>query len=218
MIEPEQALGWVEQALTALDVPSADAINTYLVSRAVAGQGIKVALSGLGADELFGGYPSHRLMPWLMALRWHLGLALRRWSNDATLISAGLPPLQWPQSAPQRITQAWGQTSWAELFGYTEPMLLRDSDAMSMACGLELRVPFLDHQLVEIALRMPQCYQKPGKVLLCQACSDLFPPGYLSRPKQGFALPMAAWMRGTMRGLCGSRLEQLKQSGWIDPA
>ena len=165
------------------------------MSRAVAGQGIKVALSGLGADELFGGYPSHRLMPWLIALRWlpaglrqralqlasprlarklsglprwdrwHLGLALRRWSNDGTLLAAGLPPLQWPQSAPQRITQAWGQTSWAELFGYTEPMLLRDSDAMSMACGLELRVPFLDHQLVEIALRMPQRFQKPGKAI-----------------------------------------------------
>ena len=247
VIEPEQALGWVEQALKALDVPSADAINTYLVSRAVAGQGIKVALSGLGADELFGGYPSHRLMPWLMALRWlpaglrwralhlasprlagkltglpswdrwHLGLALRRWSDDATLMAAGLPPLHWPQSAPQRITQAWGQTSWAELFGYTEPMLLRDSDAMSMACGLELRVPFLDHQLVEIALRMPHRFHKPGKALLRQACSDLFPPGYLNRPKQGFALPMAAWIRGPLRGLCSSRLEQLEQSGWADP-
>ena len=247
VIEPEQALGWVEQALTTLDLPSAEAINTYLVSRAVAGQGIKVALSGLGADELFGGYPSHRLMPWLMALRWlpeglrrqalqlssprlarkltglprwdrwHLCLALRSWSNDATLMAAGLPSLQWPESAPYRITQAWGQTSWAELFGYTEPMLLRDSVAMSMACGLELRVPFLDHQLVEIALRMPQRFQKPGIELLRQTCSDLIPPGYLNRPKQGFALPMAAWMRGPLQGLCSSRLEQLEQSGWIDP-
>ena len=51
-----------------------------------------------------------------------------------------------------------------------------------------------------------------------QACSDLFPPGYLNRPKQGFALPMAAWMRGPLQGLCSSRLEQLEQSGWIDPA
>jgi asparagine synthase (glutamine-hydrolysing) len=246
VIQEADALAWVEQALSALDGPTADGINTYLISRAVADQGIKVALSGLGADELFGGYPSHRLMPWLQLLcwvppqirqsllqglsprlarklsglprwdRWHLGLALRRWASDQDLDAAGAEPLQWPASAPQRITQAWGQTSWAELFGYTEPMLLRDSDAMSMACGLELRVPFMDHQLVEIALRMPQRFQRPGKWLLRQACADLFPPGYLNRPKQGFALPMAAWMRGPLLELCQLRLEALKESEWIE--
>jgi asparagine synthase (glutamine-hydrolysing) len=248
VIQEADALAWLEQALSALDGPTADGINTYLISRAVAEQGIKVALSGLGADELFGGYPSHRLMPWLQLLcwlplrfrlsllqglsprlarklsglprwdRWHLGLALRRWASDQDLDAAGAEPLQWPASAPQRITQAWGQTSWAELFGYTEPMLLRDSDAMSMACGLELRVPFMDHQLVEIALRMPQRFQRPGKGLLRQACADLFPPGYMNRPKQGFALPMAAWMRGPLLELCRSRLESLRQSGWLNPA
>lgn len=246
VITPDDALTLVDQALTALDVPSADAINTYLVSTAVAGQGIKVALSGLGADELFGGYPSHRLVQLLMQLRflpvqmrrrllqllsprlaskltdlpswdhWHLGLALRRWCSDSSLMAAGLPPLHWPKSAQQRITQAWGQSSWAELFGYTEPMLLRDSDSMTMACGLELRVPFLDHQLVEIALRMPQHFQKPGKALLRESCRDLFPPGYLNRPKQGFCLPMSSWMRGPLRRLCTSRLEYLSQSLWVD--
>jgi hypothetical protein len=43
---------------------------------------------------------------------------------------------------------------------------------------------------------MPQRYQQPCKSLLRQACADLFPGGYLSRPKQGIALPMATWMRG----------------------
>jgi asparagine synthase (glutamine-hydrolysing) len=248
MIQEADALAWVEQALSALDGPTADGIKNYLISRAVADQGIKVALIGLGADELFGGYPSHRLMPWLQLLcwvppqirqsllqglsprlarklsglprwdRWHLGLALRRWASDQDLDAAGAEPLQSPASAPHRITQAWGQTSWAELFGYTEPMLLRDSDVMSMACGLELRVPFMDHQLVEIALRMPQRFQRPGKRLLRPACADLFPSGYLNRPKQGFALPMAAWMRGPLLELCRSRLEGLQQSGWLDPA
>lgn len=247
-IQKEDALAGVEQALAALDGPTADGINTFLISRAVADQGIKVALSGLGADELFGGYPSHRLMPWLQLLkplparirqgllqrlssrlagklaglprwdRWHLGLALRRWATDGDLDRAGAEPLQWPQSPSQRITQPWGQVSWAELFGYTEPMLLRDSDVMSMACGLELRVPFLDHQLVEIALRMPQRYHKHGKSLLRQACADLFPAGYLSRPKQGFALPMDAWMRGPLRQLCLGRLESLQQADWVDSA
>jgi asparagine synthase (glutamine-hydrolysing) len=246
VIQEENALAWVEQALVALDGPTADAINTFLISRAVADQGIKVALSGLGADELFGGYPSARLMPWLQLLShlpgnirqgllhkfsprlarklsglrrwdlWHLGLALRRWASDADLDAARAVPLQWPESPPQHITQAWGQTSWAELFGYTEPMLLRDSDMMSMASGLELRVPFLDHQLVEIALRMPQRFHRPGKLLLRQACADLFPSGYLNRSKQGFSLPMAAWMRGPLRELCRLRLEALQEIDMLD--
>jgi asparagine synthase (glutamine-hydrolysing) len=248
VVQEADALAWVEQALHAFDAPTADGINTYLISRAVANQGIKVALSGLGADELFGGYPSHRLMPWLHLLHWlpsrirhrllqglspqlarklsglprwdtwHLGLALRRWASDLDLDAAGAEPLQWPASAPQRITQAWGQTSWAELFGTTEPMLLRDSDVMSMACGLELRVPFLDHQFVEITLRMPQRYHRPGKKILRQACEDLFPTGYLDLPKQGFALPMASWMRGPLKELCLARLQALRQTGWLDPA
>jgi asparagine synthase (glutamine-hydrolysing) len=117
---------------------------------------------------------------------------------------------------PQRITQAWGQISWAELCGYTEPMLLRDGDCFSMASGLELRLPFLDHRLVEIALRMPQRFQRRGKGLLRAACRDLFPPGYLDRPKQGFALPMAMWMRGPLDELCRARLEALQASGWLD--
>ena len=241
-----EALAWLESGLAAMDVLSADALNTYLVSRAVAAHGIKVALSGLGADELFGGYGSHRLVPWLRQLAWlplslrlgllqvlsprlaaklqalprwdgwHLGLALRRWASAADLDAAGAPPLQWPEPPPQRITQGWGQISWVELFGYTEPMLLRNGNALSMASGLELRVPFLDHRLVEIALRMPQRFQRPGKGLLRAACADLFPPGYLDRPKQGFALPMAQWMRGPLRGLCQTHLEALQDSGWLE--
>jgi asparagine synthase (glutamine-hydrolysing) len=248
VVHEADALALVKEALSALDVPTADGINTYLISRCVAAEGIKVAISGLGADELFGGYPSHRLMPWLELVgwlpypirvcllqrlsprladklsglpvwdRWNLGLALRRWASDRTLAAAASEPLRLPLCPPQRISQAWGQTSWTELFGYAEPMLLRDSDVMSMACGLELRVPFLDHQLVEFALLIPQRFQRPGKGLLRQSCADLFPLGHLKRPKQGFVLPMDVWMLGPLREHCLSRLESLRQTGWLDPA
>jgi asparagine synthase (glutamine-hydrolysing) len=246
-IDETDALAWVEQALVALDGPTVGGINTYLISRALADQGIKVALSGLGADELFGGCTAHRLMPCLALLRWlpeqirhhllqalipryahklsrlprwdrwHLGLALHRSTGDRDLVAARAEPLHWPASPPQRLTQAWGQTSWAELFGTFEPMLLRHSDAMSMASGLELRLPFLDHQLVELALRMPQRFQRHGKGLLRLACADLLPIGILDRRKQGCSLPMAAWMRGPLRDLCLSRLEALNTSGLINP-
>lgn len=242
----EQALAWIRDGLAAMDGPTADGINTYLVSRAVAEQGIKVALSGLGADEIFGGYPSFRSLPWLRRLRWlpsplrrrllrglgprllklqglpawdrwSLGVALRRYFGEADLAEAGAPPLSWPEAPPVPLAQGFAQISWAELFGYCEPMLLRDSDVFSMASSLELRVPFLDHRLVETALRLPQRVHGPAKGLLREACRDLFPAGYLNRPKQGFTLPMRPWMLGPLRSLCLDRLDALEASGWLDP-
>ena len=249
VLQEEDALAWVEQALTKLDVPTADSIYTYLISRCVADQGIKVALSGLGADALFGGFSSQRLIPLLQLFRWlpppirqrllrwwlsprlanklsglpqwdhwHLGLALRRWCSDHELGAAAALPLNWPESAAQHITQAWGKTSWTELFGFIEPMLLRDADQMGAACGLELRIPFLDHQLVEIALRMPQHFHRHGNGLLRQACADLLPPGYVNCPKLGYSLPMVDWMRGPLHQVCNLRLHSLQQSGWLHPA
>ncbi|HZE12328.1 MAG TPA: asparagine synthase (glutamine-hydrolyzing), partial [Chthoniobacterales bacterium] len=62
-LSEEQVIESVTEAVAKLDLPSVDAINTYIVSRAVARHGVKVALSGLGGDELFGGYPSFRDVP-----------------------------------------------------------------------------------------------------------------------------------------------------------
>ena len=245
-LDHEQALAWLEQALHALDTPSANGLHTYLFSKAVAEQGIQVGLSGLGAGALFGGCSSHRLVPWLLPLRrlppalrhgllalfnpvlaarfqgmprwdrWHLALALRRCFADSELASAGAVPLLWPDQPSQRITQGWGQITWAELFGTTEPLLLCDSDSLSLAAGLELRMPFLDHRIVEIALRMPQRYHHLRNGLLRSACQDLLPAGYPDRAQQGLSLPMRDWMLGPLRALCRSRLYELQASGWLD--
>ncbi|MFN9643992.1 MAG: asparagine synthase (glutamine-hydrolyzing) [Cyanobacteriota bacterium] len=246
-LSDDRALGWIADGLTAMDGPTADGINTYLVSRAVAEQGSKVALSGLGADELFGGYPSFRAVPGLRRLRhlpgtlrhpllrrigslraklqglpawdhWTVGVAMRRYFGAEELAAAGVPALSFPEGPPLPRLAGHGQISWAELFGYCEPMLLRDSDVFSMASSLELRVPFLDHRLVELALRMPPRLHGPAKALLRQSCQDLFPAGYLSRPKQGFNLPMRPWMLGPLRSLCQERLDRLEASGWLNPA
>jgi asparagine synthase (glutamine-hydrolysing) len=70
-----------------------------------------------------------------------------------------------------------------------------------MAVSLELRVPFLDHELVEYVLGLPAAVKKryPGtKGLLVEACRDLLPPSVYQRPKAGFVLPMKAWMAGPL--------------------
>ncbi len=93
-----------------------------------------------------------------------------------------------------------GQISWAEIQSYMIPMLLRDSDQMSMAVGLEIRVPFLDHRLVEEALILPQHYKKGKgvKPLLVDAFKDVLPIEVYNRPKQGFELPMRDWIKGPL--------------------
>lgn len=72
--------------------------------------------------------------------------------------------------------------------------------AMIVACGLELRIPFLDHMLVEIVLRMPQRFHFLGKGLLRQSFAGLFSSGSLNRPKQGFVLLMASWISQQLQG------------------
>jgi asparagine synthase (glutamine-hydrolysing) len=72
---PNDSPEWLLDAIDAMDVPSIDGPNTWLVSRAVRAEGIKVAFSGLGGDELFFGYPSFRQVPWIhrgMRLLWGL--------------------------------------------------------------------------------------------------------------------------------------------------
>ncbi len=222
--EPE-ILQSVTEAVGHLDLPSVDAINTYIVSRAVAREGVKVALSGLGGDELFGGYPSFRDVPrlkWLAKLpravrqliaRGRLAdlpndadvFALAQWRRrfvtDLRLQSAGLPIERTPLPCPVELPDDFARISWAELTGYMRHMLLRDSDQMSMAVSLELRVPFLDHELVEYSLGLPAAVKeryRGTKGLLVEACRDLLPAAVYQRPKAGFALPMQKWMEGPL--------------------
>src|SRR5260221_92332 len=82
---------------------------------------------------------------------------------------------------------------WANATGYMLHMVLRDSDQMSMAASLELRVPFLDHELVEFVLSLSARQKRNGKKrvkgLLVEACLDLLPSAVYDRPKMGFTLP-----------------------------
>ncbi len=241
-LSEEEVIHSVTEAVAKLDLPSVDAINTFIVSRAVAAHGVKVALSGLGGDELFGGYPSFRDVPRLQLiarlprpLRKTLGRAARlgdrladlpattdagelaRWRRrfftDEMIHRAGLPLAPTAFDCPVELPDDFARVSWAELTGYMRRMLLRDADQMSMAVSLEMRVPFLDHELVEYVLGLPAAAKKryPGvKGLLVEACRDLLPASVYERPKAGFVLPMKPWMRGPLASFVNDGLRETR--------
>jgi asparagine synthase (glutamine-hydrolysing) len=92
------------------------------------------------------------------------------------------------------------QVAILDLSNYTKNVLLRDTDAMSMGVSLEVRVPYLDSELVEWTLRLPDEVRAQGrKRLLADAVRDLVPSEVLMRRKHGFLLPTERWMRRELR-------------------
>ena len=80
--------------------------------------------------------------------------------------------------------------------------LLVKADKMTMANGLELRVPFLDHKLVEFAATLPNAskiHGKGGKTLLRSAMRGVLPDAIIDRPKKGFPIPISSWLRTSLR-------------------
>lgn len=231
---------WVKEAVSSMDLPSVDAINTYIVSKAAGLRGVKVALSGLGGDELFGGYPAFRDARYLRTLSClprfvvcgmakfgnkfekigdvagnHVSLqaaalARRVMVTNQDLQSLDLPRLPFKQYDSLLIKDDFGKISWAELRGYMRNMLLRDSDQMSMAVSLELRVPFLDHQLVELCLSLSGKIKQTTKYkgFLLEACRDLLPEVY-QKSKKGFLLPMDDWIRKELKDFSNDGLAKV---------
>jgi asparagine synthase (glutamine-hydrolysing) len=88
-----------------------------------------------------------------------------------------------------------------ELHGYMANMLLRDTDQMSMAHSLEVRVPFIDFEVVPYVLSLPGAWKvssQRSKPLLLEALGDLLPEQIWRRRKMGFTLPFEQWMRSEL--------------------
>jgi asparagine synthase (glutamine-hydrolysing) len=82
--------------------------------------------------------------------------------------------------------------------------MLYKVDLMSMANGLEVRVPFLDHNLVEFALSIPEKYKinpQEQKIILRDILKDLLPGTLHQRPKHGFEVPLLSWFRKDLKTL-----------------
>jgi asparagine synthase (glutamine-hydrolysing) len=253
------------EAISAFDQPSMDGVNSYFVSWAARQAGLKVALSGLGSDELFGGYTAFRATSKVARVA---GVApfVPRAARAALLRAAGsgaqfgmqpdafrkataawLDPDALPDPyfftrllfAPERVADALGtqaeawthaswaewlaataaqaepldaftQVSWLELRSYMTSTLLRDTDSMSMASSLEVRVPFLDLPLVRYVLSLPESAKHEAsrpKSLLIAALGDLLPKEIVQQTKRTFTFPWENWLRGALGEKVAAGLE-----------
>jgi asparagine synthase (glutamine-hydrolysing) len=267
-----------EPIIRALDEPHADdsAIPTWSLSQAV-GQSHKVALTGIGGDELFAGYRRHlglvaaeryarlphplrrlaartaQLLPDSVARGGLTIDRLKRFlrvgdegtaeryldilsrADDALrrpLYAAGLRDTIGGDAArdhfrrlerdgpPRRdpLTSAL----YFDYRTYLADDILALSDRLSMAHSLEIRVPFVDHALVEKVFPLPASV-KVGrwehKRLLRRALADRLPRGHFKAPKRGFVGPTAAWLRHELRPLLEDELSaaRTRRHGYFDP-
>lgn len=210
---------------------------------------VKVVLSGEGSDELFAGYPKHRVAGWAAAaghipagVRTPLLAAVqRRLPADANRVRIAARALGEPGEqervagwfAPFTTSERrrllgdptmhaapalWAAGSgdplrrmlYADCHQWLADNLLERGDRMSMAASLELRPPFLDHRLVELAFSLPsgtKVRHGSGKWVVKEVARRHLPASIVDRPKVGFRVPLDAWFRGALRPMVSDVLD-----------
>lgn len=246
-VDAATAKGMLPRFLQAADQPSIDGLNTFVLAGFAHERGLKVALSGLGADEMFGGYRSFVDVPRLARWDTHLGRtgplrpALGRMAESLAPgprvrrigDMLGQPPGLaaayttfrgvFTRAESRRLTRQYAgdlagesgddvrhavapgdeaavnAVSVLELTRYVRNQLLRESDLMSMAWGLELRTPYIDAGVFDAVSRVPAGVRiGPGKRLLLDAIPEI-PRWVALQPKLCFQFPFAQWLEGEWR-------------------
>jgi asparagine synthase (glutamine-hydrolysing) len=262
-LTPNDFLKQLPEALAAMDHPSGDGPNSYIVSKATKNAGITMALSGLGGDELFAGYDIFKRYYELERKGWLNLIPAKGFAGK--LVAAKKKSVQGDKTAEiltldtingfnaypinrKLFNQKDYQTlvkeqynsdnfiknvinksetdkqhvlsrvSLFEIQTYMQNILLRDADQMSMAVALEVRVPFLDYQLVEFALNVKDEYKYPHtqKKLLVDALGDLLPDNIVNRPKMGFVLPWKEWLKEDLKDFCEENIAQFSKRSFVN--
>jgi asparagine synthase (glutamine-hydrolysing) len=143
------------------------------------------------------------------------------WQNPAGVVRGGVEPST-PFSRPMTGSMI---EAMMKLDGttYLPDDILVKVDRASMAVSLETRVPLIDHRVYEFAWGLPLDYKvrgNTGKWLLRQVLHRHVPQALVDRPKRGFSVPLAAWLRGPLRDWAQALLDEsrLRQQGWFEPA
>ncbi len=262
-LTPTDFLNQLPEALAAIDHPSGDGPNSYIVSKATKQAGITMALSGLGGDELFAGYDIFKRFYELEKKAWLnvipakgligklISAKKKSVQGDKTSEILALNSINGHQAYPinrklfnqsdyQSLLKnkyndsnfifnliknsttdkqhTLSRVSLYEIETYMQNILLRDADQMSMAVALEVRVPFLDYQLVEFVLGVKDEYKFPHtpKKLLIDSLGDLLPNEIVNRPKMGFTLPWKEWLKGDLREFCEDNIIQFSKRSFVN--
>ena len=237
--------------LEAMDQPSNDGINSYFISKYAKEYGLKAVLSGIGADELFGGYPSFyrneklaktKLIPKFMFAAAKLFpddkrkkinfLQLKNAMGNYLFNRGFFIPSQVAQLLDCTEKEIWelldkialpsfvnnlsaqGQVNYTETNLYMQNQLLKDTDYMSMWHSVEVRVPFLDKDLMDAVYSIhPSIRYNSSQIkhLLIKAFEKELPAAIWQRPKQGFTFPFENWMKDFAFGVDDKNSERLRK-------
>ncbi|MFP5042371.1 asparagine synthase (glutamine-hydrolyzing) [Parasediminibacterium sp. JCM 36343] len=235
------------QIMEAMDQPSIDGINSYFICKFARAYGLTAVLSGLGADELLGGYDSIRKSKLLKSLSLlpSFVLALTNYSpnekikriaylEDENLCNKYLfyrgvyssrqiadildLPVKKVLDVLNKVAvpscnsnNEAQQACHVEQHLYMQNQLLKDTDYMSMWHGIEVRVPFLDKEVINacntIGAPLKYNFKKKPKYLLIEAFKDVLPAAIWNRKKQGFTFPFAKWMNMIVPSIRGQKFE-----------
>ncbi|MGH6665178.1 MAG: asparagine synthase (glutamine-hydrolyzing) [Pseudolabrys sp.] len=198
-------------ALTSLSPERWDRLAPYLPSRLRVPQlGDKLyklanLMQAHGADESYRSIITH-------------------WEPAEIMPDAAEPNAIWSEKSVNRdFPDLVERMQFIDLVSYLPDDILTKLDRASMAFALEARVPLLDHRLVEFAWALPRRAKLRGnttKWLLRQVLYKYVPAELIERPKMGFAIPLAEWLRGPLRDWAETLLEErrLRATGFVQPA
>ncbi len=209
-IPADELLKALPEAIGAMSEPmvSHDAVAFYLLSEAVSRHS-RVVQSGQGADEVFGGYhwypPLAQVRDPTLAAQAYRSVFFDRDHDEMLSLLApdvAIEDASW-HFVQNHFSQPGADSAIDRALRMDTTVMLVDDpvkrvDNMTMAFGLEARVPFLDHELVELAARIPARHKiaEGGKYVLKEAARSVIPAAVIDRPKGYFPVPALKYLRG----------------------
>lgn len=208
VISPEQTLDSLAQTLHSMSEPmmSHDNVGFYLLSKEVS-KHVKVVQSGQGADEIFAGY--HWYPPMMDSqdpVADYTKAFLDRSHQELSemLIHPEILSTDYShQFVREHFSQPGAEAAVDKALRIDSTIMLPDDpvkrvDNMTMAWGLEARVPFLDHELVELSARIPAQFKVrgSGKYILAEVARSVIPHAVIDRPKGYFPVPALKYIQG----------------------